>query len=42
MDGNKETSLFSIYKDNHGNLWLGTYEAEAYKFNSVTFEKFHP
>ena len=41
-DGAKEITLFSIYKDNRGDLWLGTHEAGAYKFNGTTFEKFRP
>ena len=41
-DGDKEITLFSIYKDNRGDLWLGTHEAGAYKFNGKTFEKFRP
>lgn len=35
-------SLFSINKDNRGDLWLGTHEAGAYRFNGKTFEKFRP
>jgi len=41
-DGAREISLFSIYKDNRGELWLGTHEAGAYKFNGKAFEKFRP
>jgi hypothetical protein len=29
-----------IYKDNHGDLWLGTHEHGAYKFNGESFERF--
>jgi hypothetical protein len=36
----KDITLFSIYKDNNGELWLGTHENGAYKFNGNTFEKF--
>ncbi|WP_236641989.1 two-component regulator propeller domain-containing protein [Dokdonia sinensis] len=36
----KQIALFSIYKDNKGDLWLGTHENGAYKFNGTTFEKF--
>lgn len=39
-DGLKDITLFSIYKDNFSNLWLGTHDAGAYKFNGKTFEKF--
>jgi hypothetical protein len=38
----KDITLFSIYKDNHGELWLGTHENGAFKFNGMTFEKFTP
>ena len=38
----KDITLFSIYKDNNGYLWLGTHENGAYKFNGNTFEKFTP
>jgi hypothetical protein len=40
QDNSKNISLFSIYKDNNGVLWLGTHENGAYKFNGTTFEKF--
>ena len=32
--------IYYIYKDKKGELWLGTHEAGAYKFNGKTFEKF--
>jgi ligand-binding sensor domain-containing protein len=38
----KNITVFSIYKDNDGGLWLGTHENGAYKFNGKTFEKFKP
>jgi ligand-binding sensor domain-containing protein len=38
----KDITVFSIYKDNNGDLWLGTHETGAYKFNGKTFEKFIP
>lgn len=38
----KDITVFSIYKDNIGYLWLGTHENGAYKFNGNTFEKFKP
>jgi hypothetical protein len=31
-----------MYKDNQGNLWLGTPENGAFKFNGKSFEKFKP
>jgi len=38
---NRENQLFlGIYKDNKGDIWLGTNENGAYKFNGITFEKF--
>jgi ligand-binding sensor domain-containing protein len=40
QDNSKDISLFSIYKDNNGNLWLGTHGNGAFKFNGQTFEKF--
>lgn len=36
----KNISLFSIYMDNKGDLWLGTDENGAFKFNGKSFEKF--
>jgi hypothetical protein len=41
-DGAKAITVFAIYKDNRGDLWLGTHEAGAYKFNGKSFEKFKP
>ncbi|MEJ7625888.1 MAG: hypothetical protein WKF35_03410 [Ferruginibacter sp.] len=41
-DDAKNITLFSIYKDNLGMLWLGTHEGGAYTFNGKTFEKFKP
>jgi ligand-binding sensor domain-containing protein len=41
-DGEKEIKLFSIYKDKLGELWLGTHDDGAYKFNGNAFEKFKP
>lgn len=40
QDNSKDIPLFSIYKDNNGDLWLGTHENGAFKFNGQTFEKF--
>lgn len=42
QDYSKDITLFSIYKDNYGDLWLGTQENGAFKFNEKTFEKFRP
>jgi ligand-binding sensor domain-containing protein len=36
----KEIKLFSIYKDTYGQLWIGTPENGAWKFNGQRFEKF--
>jgi hypothetical protein len=41
-DGGKEVTLFAVYKDNRGGLWLGTHGAGAYKFDGTSFEKFRP
>lgn len=41
-DGSKKINLFTIYKDNKGNLWLGTPETGAYIFNGQTFTRFKP
>lgn len=40
--GDKEIKLFSIYKDHQGDLWLGTHEAGAFRFNGREFEQFRP
>jgi len=40
MDNAEQIALFSIYKDHKGDLWLGTHENGAYKFNGQSFEKF--
>ena len=40
LDGGGPVTLFSIYKDNQGDLWLGSHEAGAYKFDGKSFEKF--
>lgn len=41
-DGSGDIKLFTIYKDKQGELWLGTHEAGAFKFNGNEFEKFKP
>lgn len=41
-DGEKEITLFTIVRDNRGDLWLGTHTAGAWKFNGKAFEKFKP
>lgn len=40
---NNQSNLipFSIYKDNQGAIWLGTYNAGIYRFNGNSFEKFN-
>jgi ligand-binding sensor domain-containing protein len=40
QEKSKQISLFSIYKDKKGELWLGTHKNGTYKFNGTTFEKF--
>jgi ligand-binding sensor domain-containing protein len=39
-DGSKDITLFTIYKDHAGDLFLGTHETGTYKFNGKTFERF--
>jgi len=41
-DGSKDVNLVSMYKNNQGDLWLGTPENGSFKFNGSTFEKFEP
>lgn len=41
-NGETEVLLISIYKDNKGQLLLGTDNAGVYQFNGDTFEKFEP
>ena len=38
----KGAQIQSIYKDNRGDLWLGTNDSGAYRFNGKAFEKFRP
>ncbi|WP_189319469.1 ligand-binding sensor domain-containing protein [Leeuwenhoekiella nanhaiensis] len=40
QENSKQIAIFSIYKDNEGDLWLGTHENGAYRFNGTAFEKF--
>lgn len=39
VDG-KNVPIFYLYKDNKGEIWLGTEENGAFKFNGQVFEKF--
>lgn len=39
-DDSKTVWISSIYHDNHGDLWISTREAGAYKFNGKTFDRF--
>jgi ligand-binding sensor domain-containing protein len=41
-DGDTHVLIVSIYKDNHGALWLGTDNAGVYRFHGGSFEKFEP
>ncbi|MFZ4543594.1 MAG: ligand-binding sensor domain-containing protein [Saprospiraceae bacterium] len=41
-DADKIVSVFSIYQDNFGDIWLGTHEHGVYKFNGKAFERFMP
>ncbi len=40
--GDKVITLFSIFRDNRGDLWLGSHEHGAWKFNGTEFERFKP
>src|SRR5690606_30517876 len=42
QDNSQDITLFSIYKDNNGDLWLGTHENGVYIFNGQIFENFRP
>lgn len=42
QDNSKDITLFCIYKDNNGDLWLGSDKNGAFKFNGTTFVKFRP
>ena len=37
---NKNIPVFYLFKDNNGEIWLGTEENGAFKFNGQAFEKF--
>ena len=39
-NGEKDISIISIHKDNQGDIWIGTQNSGAYKYNGKTFEKF--
>jgi ligand-binding sensor domain-containing protein len=39
-DDSKTIWISSLYKDSHGDIWIGAREAGAYKFNGKTFERF--
>lgn len=41
-EGGSVVTLFSIYRDRHDDLWLGTHEHGVYKFDGKAFEKFRP
>lgn len=41
-DGDTTISVFSIYKDHHGVLWLGSHNGGAFRFDGKTFEPFRP
>ena len=38
----KDISLFSIYRDQEGTLWLGTHENGAFWWNGHAFDRFEP
>ena len=41
-DNGRTITLFKIFKDNNGDLWLGTHENGTFKFNGKSFERFNP
>ena len=41
-DGDAEITMVSIYKDNRGDVWVGTHEHGAFRFNGKAFERFRP
>ena len=41
-DGDATVDVFAVYKDNRGDIWLGTNNGGAYKFNGTAFEKWRP
>lgn len=38
----KTVTLFSVYEDKQGFIWLGTHENGVYKLNGGMFERFVP
>jgi ligand-binding sensor domain-containing protein len=41
-DGDATVDVFAVSKDNRGDIWLGTNNGGAYKFNGKSFEKWRP
>jgi ligand-binding sensor domain-containing protein len=41
-DGEATLNVFAVYKDNRADIWLGTNNGGAYKFNGKAFEKWKP
>ena len=41
-DGSQDVNLVSMYQDKKGDLWLGTPDNGAFKFNGNSFERFKP
>jgi ligand-binding sensor domain-containing protein len=41
-DGDATVDVFAVYKDNRGDIWLGTNNGGAYRFIGKTFEKWRP
>ena len=41
-NGGKDVTVYAIYKDNIGELWLVTQDAGVFKYNGFFFEKFTP
>jgi ligand-binding sensor domain-containing protein len=38
--GDKSIPVSSVFRDNHGDIWVGTQGDGSYKYNGKTFEKF--
>jgi hypothetical protein len=41
-EGARDVKMVGIFQDRRGDLWLGTQESGAYKFNGQSFEPFKP
>ena len=41
-EGARDVKMVGIFQDRRGDLWLGTQELGAFKFNGQSFEPFKP